>query len=83
MKPFQSNSIAVSLRRRGFPVLAVTPIEIEQDGEVSVTDDVGVQVGETYLIVGKWVDERTAIQHWPTRTRMADIEADLRNALQD
>lgn len=79
---FTSSSVANAIRVLGFPVNGVSPIELEQDGEVSITPDVHVQVGETYLIVGKWINDQ-AMKHWPCRESIHHIADDLRQALKD
>lgn len=52
------NQLARLLRAAGFEILHVTAGTLEYDGEVAITPDFSVQVGDSYYILARKVGEK-------------------------
>lgn len=76
------HALAAYLRESGVHVreVAVSRFPEVEDDEIVLDDDISIQVGAGYAEVGMWVENRTAIRHWSTRTDGSLLLADIREA---
>lgn len=73
-------TLAKLLQAADIQVNGTSEWKSHEDGEVTLSDGIYVQVGRGYLIVNKWVDNGEAIRHWPTRKDAQQILSDVREA---
>jgi hypothetical protein len=70
LKFLTADAVARALARRGYIIQSAEEAEDESvDAEVKLSDKVSIQVGATYLIVGRQEGEGEdwSIRHWPSR----------------
>ena len=73
--------IATKLRSNGFTVLKTTEIEYDVDGEVAITDEVSVQVGDNYMNVVKSLDNGNSFKFYRNTNSIKNIISDINSAL--
>jgi hypothetical protein len=81
MQMTKVQTLAKLLKAANIQVSDTAEWQSYEDGEVTLSDGIYVQVGRGYLIVNKWVDNGEAIRHWPTRKDAQQILSDVREAL--
>lgn len=77
------NSIATLLRAAGIDCKVNPAPDDSVDDEVEVTDEVSVQVGETYLEVSRFDKAEGVFYHYGSRRTDDELIADVRKALAD
>jgi hypothetical protein len=77
---FTTQMVAIHLGLKLGRELSFTEGNEDEDGCITVTDRVDVQVGADYLCVNAWADA-TTFKTWPTRRKIALVYADVHDAL--
>lgn len=65
--------IADAIRAAGHPVISVEAGTEGYDASISITPEIDVQVGGSYMVVNRWIDSEEAIKHCPQRTNVAKM----------